>query len=366
MTTMRPTSIDDLAAAIPQQPRWVVRGGGTKSALAARPDGPILDLSGLAGIVAYTPEECTFTALGGTRLAVLEQTLAAHGQYLPFDPPLVAAGATIGGTVAAGINGSCRYRFGGIRDFIIGARIADGEGRVIHSGGTVVKNAAGFLLHQAMVGSGGTLGVIAEVTFKVFPAPEVHATVRAAAGDLATALTLMTRVQRARFDLEAVDITPPGHLVLRIGGAADAIDARVSALVTAVGGRATVLRGDDDVAVWREAREFSWARPDVPLVRVPVTLPQVRSLDHVLTGYDGARRYTVAGNLAWISWDGSLDDLAEILRGQGLEGRLVTGPVRAPALGAVAANPFESRLRAVMDPCGRFAPGDAALAHSWS
>jgi hypothetical protein len=92
----------------------------------------------------------------------------------------------------------------------------------------------------------------------------------------------------------------------------------------------------------------------------------VRSLDHVLTGYDGARRYTVAGNLAWISWDGSLDDLAEILRGQGLEGRVVTGPVRAPALGAVAANPFESRLRAVMDPSGRFAPGDAARAHSWS
>ena len=99
-----------------------------------------------------------------------------------------AAGATIGGTVAAGVSGSCRYRFGGIRDFLIGVRVVDGEGRVIRSGGKVVKNAAGFLLHQAMVGSCGRLGVVAELTFKVFPAPEAHATVRVDAGDLATSL----------------------------------------------------------------------------------------------------------------------------------------------------------------------------------
>ena len=93
----------------------------------------MLDLSGLAGIVAYTPEECTFTALAGTRIAEIERALAAHGQYLPFDPPLAAAGATLGGTVAAGLNGSCRYRFGGIRDFLIGARIVDGEGRILQA-----------------------------------------------------------------------------------------------------------------------------------------------------------------------------------------------------------------------------------------
>ena len=55
------------------------------------------------------------------------------------------------------MNGSCRYRFGGIRDFLIGARIVDGEGRLVASGGKVVKNAAGFLLHQAMVGSAAVL-----------------------------------------------------------------------------------------------------------------------------------------------------------------------------------------------------------------
>ena len=151
----------------------------------------MLDLSRLAGIVEHTPRNARSRRWRARASPTSSARSPPHGQYLPFDPPLAAAGATIGGTVAAGVNGSCRYRFGGIRDFLIGARLVDGDGRIIHSGGKVVKNAAGFLLHQAMVGSCGRLGVVAELTFKVFPAPAAHATVRVDAGDLASALALM-------------------------------------------------------------------------------------------------------------------------------------------------------------------------------
>lgn len=358
MTIVQPTTLAELAAVIPSRPRWGVRAGGTKPTLSdVSADVPVLDLTALAGILEYTPEECTFTALAGTRIVDLEHALAAHGQYLPFDPPFAAAGATIGGTVAAGVNGSCRYRFGGIRDFVIGARIVDGEGRVVYSGGKVVKNAAGFLLHQAMVGSCGRLGVVAEVTFKVFPAPESHATVRVDAGDLDSALTALAAVQRARFDLEAMDLTPPGELFLRIGGFAEALEARATALRDAVGRHASILLGDDDAAVWRQARELGWAQPEATLVRVPISLPRLRQLDDVLSGYDSARRYTVAGNLAWISWQAGLDILGEILRGQGLVGQVLRGTSPSPFIGALAPNPFEDRLRGVMDPHGRFSNG---------
>ena len=159
--TLQPKSVGDLAALLPAHPRLRVRGAGTKCALSGPIlEAPTLDLTALSGIVEHTPEECTFTALAGTPVAEIERVLAAHGQYLPFDPPLAAAGATIGGTVAAGVNGSCRYRYGGIRDFIIGAQIVDGRGRTTRSGGKVVKNAAGFLLHQALVGSCGRLGIL--------------------------------------------------------------------------------------------------------------------------------------------------------------------------------------------------------------
>ena len=89
-----------------------------------------------------------------------------------------------------------------------------------------MKNAAGFLLHQAMVGSCGRLGVVAEVTFKVFPAPAAHATVRVDAGDLDASLALMAAVQRERFELEAIDLTPPGVLTLAARRRAEALEPR--------------------------------------------------------------------------------------------------------------------------------------------
>ena len=353
--TLQPSSIAALEAVIPEHPRLRVRGGGTKAALSGALAGaPILDLSALAGIVEHTPEECTFTALAGTRNSDIERLLAQHGQYLPFDPPLARAGSTIGGTVAAGVNGSCRYRYGGARDFLIGAHVVDGRGTLIRCGGKVVKNAAGFLLHQALVGSCGTLGILAELTFKVFPAAEAHVTIRVDTGDLASASVLMATVQRARFDLEALDLEPPGTLWLRLGGFREALATRVAALQRVIGGPCEILDESDDAVVWRDAREFAWAPRDTPLVRVPIASPTVRPLDAALSRYDAVRRYAVAGNLALIGWRDSLDTLSDVLRGMDLTGQVLLGPPGRRFIGAVSPNAFEERLRGVMDPDARF------------
>ena len=155
------------------------RGNGTKTALSAAPDGVTpLDLSGLSGVIEYQPGEFTFTALAGTRVTEIAAVLAEHGQYLPFDPLLAEAGATLGGTVAAGANGPGRYHYGGLRDFILGVRYVDGEGQIVYAGGKVVKNAAGFDIPKLMVGSLGQFGALVEMTFKVFPKPEANATLR--------------------------------------------------------------------------------------------------------------------------------------------------------------------------------------------
>jgi len=353
---LQPRSIEALAALVPEHPRLRVRGGGTKQALSsATAQTRTLDLSALAGITEHTPEECTFTALAGTRIADIDRALASHGQYLPFDPPLAAAGATLGGTVAAGVNGSCRYRFGGIRDFLIGARIVDGRGHVIHSGGKVVKNAAGFLLHQSLIGSCGTLGILAELTFKVFPAAEARVTIRADAPDLAAAAALMGALQRARFDFEAMDLEPPGTLQVRLGGFRDALPARLAAFERVLGRGVCVDTGDEDEAIWRDAREFTWAPRGLPLVRVPITPPGLLPLDTALSRSGAVRRYTVAANLALIAWGEPLDNLAALLRGMDLTGQVLLGPPGCPFIGAVRSNAFEERLRGVMDPDGRFA-----------
>lgn len=353
--TTRPETIDTLAAIVPTRPRWRVRGGGTKPALSSPDnDTAVLDLSSLSGIVEYSPEECTFTARAGTRLGDIALALAGHGQYLPFDPPLVDAGATIGGTVAAGLSGSGRYRFGGVRDFLIGACIVDGEGRVLRSGGKVVKNAAGFLLHQAMCGSAGTLGVLAEVTFKVFPSPGAHVTVRVPTVSIEDALACAAGVQQARIDLAAIDVTSSGALWLRLAGHEGAIPERTAALVQLAGPEAEVVTGDDDERVWREAREFGWADRAGLLVRVPTTPAQARALHGVLGETTATWRVALAGHLVWIAWPASPPQLDAMLVDMDLTGQVLVGPPGRPWIGAVPPNPFGQRLRDVMDPSGRF------------
>jgi len=353
--TVLPQSVDALCAAVLAQPHVGVLGAGTKSGLAPAAS-DVIGLAALTGIVEHTPEECTFTALAGTPVADIERRLLAHGQHLPFDPPFVDAGATIGGTVAAGLNGSCRLRYGSIRDFLIGARIVDGRGTVVRSGGTVVKNAAGFLLHQAMIGSLGRFGILADLTFKVFPRAEAYATIRAQVGSLGAALETIVAAQRGQFDLEAADIEGASTVWLRIGGFAESLAPRIESIRRTIGVSSDVLEGSSDEAAWHDAREMTWVPDGAILTRVPLTAPQVPRLDTVLAGRGASRRYALAGHVVWIAWPDTIERLSHALASLHLVGQVVRGPRGHALVGAIRDNEFGRRVASVMDPEGRFAP----------
>lgn len=186
MTVLAPTTSAELVDAIRSTPRLIAVGGGTKPRMSAvAPEFARLSMAQLRGIVEYEPSEFTFTGFAGTPIREIMAALGERGQYLPFDPMLVLAGATLGGTVAAGLSGPGRVRFGGLRDFILGVRFVDGEGRLLRLGGKVVKNAAGFDVPKFLVGSAGRFGVIAELSFKVFPRPVASRTLRLDAADAA-------------------------------------------------------------------------------------------------------------------------------------------------------------------------------------
>src|SRR5262245_21553864 len=126
--TLQPTTVEELQTIVRENKNLVLRGGGTKPALSTAPDGAMsLDMRGFNGIIDYEPCEYTFTAYAGTPLKTIVNALAKNGQYLPFDPLLVEKGATLGGTVAANTSGSGRWRYGGVRDFILGVRFVDGQ-----------------------------------------------------------------------------------------------------------------------------------------------------------------------------------------------------------------------------------------------
>jgi hypothetical protein len=124
-----------------------------------------------AAIREYHPEDMTVTVEAGLLLSELQDRLKQSGQWLPIDPPFPER-TTIGELLSENLSGPRRYGYGTIREHLLGltARLADG--RVIKSGGKVVKNVAGYDLHKLFVGDHGTLGTILQATFKVRPLPE--------------------------------------------------------------------------------------------------------------------------------------------------------------------------------------------------
>jgi glycolate oxidase FAD binding subunit len=158
------------------KPLWV-SGGGTKNFFgnyrAPRPeDGHcVLEMGTYTGIVDYHPSELVVTVRAGTLVSTLETALAAENQMLAFEPPIFGAGSTIGGCVASGLAGPRRVAAGGVRDFVLGTRLLDAQGRLLSFGGEVMKNVAGYDVSRVLAGSMGILGAIAEVSLKVVPRP---------------------------------------------------------------------------------------------------------------------------------------------------------------------------------------------------
>jgi len=364
--TLSPRSLAELqeAVAASRPGPLRIRGGGSKR-VAAR-DGATLDTRGLSGIVAYNAAECVVTALAGTPVRDVQRVLADHGQYLPFDPPLAQAGATIGGTVAGGLSGSCRLRYGGIRDFVIGAAVVDGDGRLVRSGGQVVKNAAGFLLHHALVGSAGRYGVVGEVAFKVFPAPEARRTVRVACASLADAIERGRRLREAMPDLDALDVDLVDATVwARLAGAAVALPPRVERARGAVAGAAVaLLDGDDDRRIWADGAELAWAPPAATVIKVPTTPGRLASLAGPLVAL-GRARAIAAGSAVLVATTRALDDIHAVLEAQASRGVVVRGAACGRILGGRGAGGaatfaggsqlFDERVRRALDPAGRFA-----------
>ena len=204
---IRPDSVEAVQEVFRDGKQVLPFGGGTKPVLSsARAGYAQLDMSALNGIMEYEPDEMTFTALTGTPVSEIMRTLAKHGQYLPFDPPLARGGATLGGTVAAGISGPGRYQFGGVRDFILGVRYIDSRGQEVRAGGKVVKNAAGFDIPKLMIGSRGVLGVLIDLSFKVFPRPPAYVSYSLQFEDLEGVLDAMGRASDVKLSLSALDI----------------------------------------------------------------------------------------------------------------------------------------------------------------
>ncbi len=272
-----------------------IRGGGSKDFYGEAPTGDVLDASTLAGEVDHEPTELVVTAPAGLPLADLEALLDEQGQSLAFEPPRFAPGSTVGGMVAAGLSGPSRAAAGSLRDHVLGVTMVSGTGELMHFGGRVIKNVAGYDVSRLIAGSLGILGVIVEVSLKVLPRADAEATLRF---DLAAAPAL---AQLHAWGAKPLPLDASAwwndNLVVRLRGSSAAVEEATRAL----GGEA--IAPDAATPFWQGLRDhadpfFAAAntavdRGDATLWRLslPQTAPPLGLAGDELIEWHGAERW---------------------------------------------------------------------------
>ncbi len=243
-------------------------GGGTAMQIGNRPRSldVVMQTSRLDRVIEHDDANLTATVQSGIALNALQDILRRQNQFLPFDPPFPAR-ATIGGIVAANLNGPRRNCCGSVRDLVIGMKVALASGELIKAGGKVVKNVAGYDMCKLFVGSLGTLGILTEVTLRVAPIPETAATA-VAAGALPKVLEFVDELSRSPLLPAAVALMNFGALgagqndwqvAVRCEGFAETVARHTNdalAMAQRVGLGAEILRDSADGQLWDRVRDF--------------------------------------------------------------------------------------------------------------
>lgn len=258
----------------------IPRGRGTKMGLGAIPRRAdlVLSLARLNRIVEHDALNLTVTAQAGVRLADLQERLARADQFLPLDPPY--AEATVGGVVAANASGPRRLGYGTARDLVLGLKAVLPDGTLIRAGGQVMKNVAGYDLVKLFIGSLGTLGLITEVTFRLFARPEADKTFLVSRlGELDEAVSLALRLLDLKLQPSALEVISPEEgdysVGVRVEGATEAVEWQIREMGRVcregAGGGVEVLEGEGQSRWWRFGEESRISHPVVCKVSVVIS-----------------------------------------------------------------------------------------------
>ncbi len=323
-----------------------LRGSGSKDWYGQAVQGDVLDTRAYSGIVNYEPTELVITVRCGTTIREVEAVLAEHKQVLAFEPPHFGEQATIGGMVAVGLSGPRRQHAGAVRDFMLGAVLMNGKGDVLHFGGQVMKNVAGYDVSRLLAGSLGTLGLILEVSLKVLPAPFAETTLRFEMSE-ADALRTLNEWAGQPLPISAT-AWHDDTLLLRLSGS----EAGVKAAQQKLGGE--LIEPADHF--WQAMREHTHAffNTDEPLWRLslPTVAPPLDLPGLPLIEWGGAQRWlaTSADAAAVRAAAVQAGGHATLFKG-GDKSAGVFQPLQ-PALMRI-----HKQLKAEFDPAGIFNPG---------
>ncbi len=318
---LEPDTAGDVLEAIRDAARnatpLAIEGNGSKAGL-GRPVAAdtVLRLSGLTGITMYEPDEMVFSARAGTTLEEIEAALSERGQCLGFEPGEIGqlwsaeTKATIGGTIAAAINGPRRFAAGAARDHLLGFSAVNGKGEPFKAGGRVVKNVTGYDLPKLAAGSFGTLFAMTELTLRAVPRGAATIVLSIECLTPADALLLLRTVARSPFEPSGLAYVPAemssrlgarsqSQTLIRLEGQAEGVKARQAELTQSFAKGARVL----DAKLFRLLADVhTLFDSTAPLFRV--SIPPSRASEAIDKLSPSSWFADGAGAILWLAFDG--------------------------------------------------------------
>lgn len=270
-------------------------------------------------VPAIQPQDLTATAEAGIGCDQLRQQLADHGVWLALDPPGLA-GRTLGSVVATASAGPLRHGFGPVRDHLLGVTFVTGDGRLIQSGGRVMKNVAGYDLTRMQAGGFGAFGVIVLVHLRLRALPRVDQTLvlEGAREDLSR---MGDDISAAGLTLAALELLSPPLarrerwvLAVRLAGSAPLVAAEEAGLRAATGGLFASLRAEEAHAFWMRAAETFATRPvSFRIGGLPDSSDELLDLVQHQVGDEWVSASPGVGTLRWAG-DATVDRLRRLRR----------------------------------------------------
>lgn len=262
-------------------------GGGTKNFYGGPLEGDTLDIHEWSGILSYEPTELVMSVKAGTPLSDVESALAEQGQELAFEPPRFGKNSTIGGAIVSGLSGPARLARGPVKDYLLGCTIIDGRGQLLHFGGTVMKNVAGYDVSRILPGSMGTLGLAVDLSIKVLPKAPAQITLQFDM-DTNEAIRKVNEWLSSPLPINA-SVYLDGTLFVRLRGA----HAAVAQAAKTLGGQK--LEDKAENRLWEQIRDqkhtFFKTDGDVWRLSVPPTTPDLALDGETLIEWGGGLRW---------------------------------------------------------------------------
>jgi glycolate oxidase FAD binding subunit len=261
-------------------------GGGTKIGLGKEPCSidVVLSTRRINRVIEHESSDLVAITECGIPLKEFQRILRDKNQFVAIDPPHLDSGATVGGIIATNDSGPRRLRYGTIREFLIGIKVVRSDGSIVKGGAKVVKNVAGYDLPKLYVGSLGTLGIIVEATFRLYPVPEFSQTFMASFSTLEELQQAVNSVLNSSLVPTCLETLNPnladaisGKLNLNLSMGRYALALRMESVEKAVreqiakvkdiceekGGNGILVDSKTEKDLWQEIREFPWSMTTV-------------------------------------------------------------------------------------------------------